>query len=54
MAKRKAILNAVHETARGLHQAGVMDEQTMREFDVLCRLETRDYSAAHIKRSRKR
>ena len=32
----KSILNNVHETAKGLHRAGVMDGKTMREFDVLC------------------
>jgi len=30
------ILASIHETAEGLHSAGVMDEQTMREFDALC------------------
>lgn len=29
-------LAAVHETASGLHEAGVMDKQTMRKFDELC------------------
>jgi len=33
---KSAILEAVHETAKGLHQAGVMDQITMREFDRLC------------------
>ena len=33
---KSAILEAVHETARGLHNAGVMDQITMREFDRLC------------------
>ncbi len=37
MAKRKAVLDAVHATARGLHRAGLTREQTMREFDVLCK-----------------
>ena len=34
----KSILELVHETADGLHKAGVMDTKTktMREFDVLC------------------
>ena len=32
----KSILNNVHETAKGLHRAGVMDGKTMREFDALC------------------
>src|SRR5260370_29808064 len=26
----------IHETAEGLHAAGVMDKRTMREFDELC------------------
>jgi putative transcriptional regulator len=34
--KKSAILEAVHETATGLHRAGVMDRVTMREFDRLC------------------
>lgn len=34
--KRSAILEAVHDTAKGLHSAGVMDHVTLREFDRLC------------------
>jgi putative transcriptional regulator len=30
------ILEAVHETAQGLHRVGVMDTITLREFDRLC------------------
>lgn len=33
---KSAILEAVHETAKGLHKAGVMDQVTMRGFDRLC------------------
>ncbi len=33
---KSAILEAVHETASGLHKAGVMDQVTLREFDRLC------------------
>ena len=33
---KSAILEAVHETATGLHKAGVMDRVTLREFDRLC------------------
>lgn len=29
-------LAAIHETASGLHDAGVMDKQTLRRFDQLC------------------
>lgn len=37
MRKTKSpILEAVHETAKGLHKAGVMDQITLREFDRLC------------------
>jgi len=37
--RRKAessILASVHETAAGLHGAGLIDKATMREFDALC------------------
>lgn len=30
------ILGSVHTTATGLHNAGIIDPATMREFDVLC------------------
>jgi putative transcriptional regulator len=33
---RSALMAAVHETAEGLHDAGVMTKRTMREFDQLC------------------
>src|ERR1039457_1359877 len=30
------LMASIHETAEGLHAAGVMDKRTMREFDELC------------------
>lgn len=33
---KSAILEAVHDTAKGLHKAGVMDQVTLLEFDRLC------------------
>lgn len=30
------ILEAVHATAKGLHQAGAMDQPTLRELNRLC------------------
>jgi putative transcriptional regulator len=37
MTKSKSdILEAVYETAKGFHSAGLMDQLTMREFDRLC------------------
>lgn len=48
----KKILDTVHETAKGLHEAGVMDATTMREFDALCLPLVKDMTAAQIKRLR--
>jgi putative transcriptional regulator len=37
MRKRTSpILKVVHDTAKGLHKAGVLDRVTLREFDRLC------------------
>ncbi|HMY62608.1 MAG TPA: DNA-binding transcriptional regulator [Nitrosomonas sp.] len=37
MRKTKSIiLEAVHDTAKGLHKADVLDQVTLREFDRLC------------------
>lgn len=37
MRKTKSpILDAVHDTAKGLYEAGVMEQSTLREFDQLC------------------
>ena len=33
---KSAILEAVHDTAKDLHKARVMDQITLREFDRLC------------------
>jgi putative transcriptional regulator len=48
------LLKAVHETAQGLHKAGVMDPVTLREFDALCLPPIKEYSAAQIRRLRQR
>ena len=50
----KKILDTVHDTAKGLHKAGVMDTRTMREFDALCLTPVKSLSAAQIKRLRTR
>ncbi|WP_375496280.1 helix-turn-helix domain-containing protein [uncultured Nostoc sp.] len=34
--KKSAILEAVHETAKDLHKAGLMNQTTLREFEHLC------------------
>jgi len=33
---KSRILEAVHETAMDMFEAGVMDQITMREFDLMC------------------
>ena len=50
----KRIREAVHETAKGLHEAGVISQRTMREFDALCLPTVGSMSPARIKRIRRR
>src|SRR3989304_3792685 len=55
--KRKTtsrILDAVHETARGLKKAGFIDKRRMREYDALCLEPVPDYSSAKIRALRER
>lgn len=33
---RKSILKVVHESAKNLHKAGLIDKSTMREFNAKC------------------
>ncbi len=49
---KSAILEAVHETTTGLHNAGVMDEVTLREFDRLCLPPVEPLEPQQIKRIR--
>ncbi|MDZ7696559.1 MAG: DNA-binding transcriptional regulator [Deltaproteobacteria bacterium] len=48
------ILAVVHETAKGLYDAGIMNETTMREFDALCLTPVRAYKPEEIKQIRMR
>jgi len=50
----KSILDTVHETAEGLHKAGAIKTETMREFDALCLPPVKKYSARQIKQLRLR
>jgi putative transcriptional regulator len=49
---KSPILVAVHETAKGLHRAGVMDQITLREFDQLCVPPVEPLEPAEIKHIR--
>ena len=48
------LLKTLHETAQDLHEIGLMDTVTMREFDALCLPPIKQYSAAQIRRLRLR
>jgi putative transcriptional regulator len=56
MSKRygSALLAAVHETAAGLADAGVIDKRTMKSFDEMCLTPVEDLSAEDIRRIRLR
>jgi putative transcriptional regulator len=45
----KSILEVVHETALGLHEAGAMKQKTLREIESLCLSPVKKYSANQIK-----
>ena len=45
---------AIHETAAGMFKAGVIDKQTMREFDEGCLTPVHEFSAAQIRALRER
>src|SRR5215217_9744419 len=51
---RSAALGAIHETARGLHRVGLVDRETMREFDALCLAAVERLSAEEIRAFRER
>ena len=45
-------LEAVHEMANGLYDAGIIDATTMREFDVMCLPKVKVLTPAEIKQIR--
>jgi DNA-binding transcriptional regulator YiaG len=51
---RSPVMASIHETAEGLHAAGVMDKQTMRKFDDACLTPVRPLSAEEIRALRER
>jgi putative transcriptional regulator len=51
---RSDALAAVHETASDLHDAGVLDKRTLREFNELCLTPVRPMTAAEIRALRTR
>ncbi|MFV3126082.1 helix-turn-helix domain-containing protein [Niveispirillum sp. KHB5.9] len=51
---RSDIMASIHETAEGLHGAGLMDKQTMRRFDEACLTPVIPLSADEIRALRER
>ena len=49
-----SILETVHETAKGLYDANIINATTMREFDELCLPKVKDLSPRQIKSIRLR
>ena len=51
---RSSVMASIHETAEGLHAAGVMDKQTMRKFDDACLTPVRPLAPEEIRSLRER
>jgi putative transcriptional regulator len=51
---RSEAMASIHETAEGLHAAGVMDKQTMRKFDEACLTPVLPLTAEEIRALRER
>jgi putative transcriptional regulator len=51
---RSSVMASIHETAEGLHAAGVMDKQTMRKFDDTCLTPVRPLAPEEIRSLRER
>lgn len=51
---RSPVMASIHETAEGLHAAGVMDKQTMRKFDDACLTPVRQLAPEEIRALRER
>ena len=51
---KESILDVVHSTAKDLSEAGVMDKQTMHQFDALCLPKLKQYDGQRIKAIREK
>ncbi len=49
MKPKSRIIEEMHETALGLHGAGLINKRRMREFDALCHLNVEELSPQKIK-----
>ncbi len=51
---RSRLLASVHETVEGLHDAGLLDKRTLRDFDSLCLTPIKPLQAEDIRALRQR
>ena len=51
---KQSILDMVHESAHGLHKAGLVDIKTLKEFDALCLSPVKQLTPSEIKKIRLR
>ena len=51
---KKTVLETVHETVKGLHEAGLVGIQTMREFDAMCLTPVKELTPKQIQQLRKK
>ena len=51
---RSRAMASVHETAEGLHNAGLLDKQTMRQFDAACLTPVRPLAPGEIRALREK
>jgi putative transcriptional regulator len=49
---KKSIIEVVHESAKGLYDAGLINPKTMRSFDAMCLPHVRQLSPKEIKKIR--
>lgn len=47
-------LASVHQTARGLQKAGLLDKRTMKSFDAMCLTPVRDLTSEQIMNIRRK
>jgi putative transcriptional regulator len=49
-----SILEVIHETAKGLFEAGVMEESTLRQLEARCLPLVKEYTPQQIQQIRRR
>jgi putative transcriptional regulator len=51
---RSPVMASIHETAEGLHEIGIVDKKTMREFDEACLTPLKAFAPEEIAALRER